>query len=181
MPPALSANAALTGMEVFVDLADLIDVGAEIERKEKEILRLLTANRRQAEETGERELRRARPRRRRARRTRRAEGSGRPTRRRERGDRAFAERRVGQCTSRSHALRGYENAGRGHGTLTASSSRSQFAITVSQPGVRRRILSAMVDFSETVALVSFRANTLSFLWRCRRRLSSCFRSLSDTF
>jgi len=36
-PPKLSANVALTGMEVFVDLADLIDVAAEVERKTQEI------------------------------------------------------------------------------------------------------------------------------------------------
>jgi len=39
-PPKLSANVALTGMEVFVDLADLIDVDAEVERKKQEIVRL---------------------------------------------------------------------------------------------------------------------------------------------
>jgi valyl-tRNA synthetase len=38
--PRLSANVALTGMEVFVDLADLIDVPAEIERKKQEIAKL---------------------------------------------------------------------------------------------------------------------------------------------
>ena len=38
--PTLSANMALAGMEVFVDLADLIDVGAERERTEKEVVRL---------------------------------------------------------------------------------------------------------------------------------------------
>jgi valyl-tRNA synthetase len=36
----LSANVALTGMEVFVDLAELIDVGAELERTQREVLRL---------------------------------------------------------------------------------------------------------------------------------------------
>ncbi len=39
-PPKLSANVALAGMEVFVDLADLIDVGAEVERKEQDMVRL---------------------------------------------------------------------------------------------------------------------------------------------
>ena len=39
-PPELSANTALTGMEVFVDLAGLIDVGAEVERTQREIVRL---------------------------------------------------------------------------------------------------------------------------------------------
>ena len=39
-PPELSANVALTGMEVFVDLADLIDVGAEIARNRQEQVRL---------------------------------------------------------------------------------------------------------------------------------------------
>jgi valyl-tRNA synthetase len=39
-PPELSANVALTGMEVFVDLAELIDVGAEVERKRQEAVRL---------------------------------------------------------------------------------------------------------------------------------------------
>ena len=38
--PKLSANVALTGMEVFVDLADLIDVDAEVERKKQEVVRL---------------------------------------------------------------------------------------------------------------------------------------------
>ena len=38
--PKLSANVALAGMEVFVDLADLIDVGAEVERKKQEMVRL---------------------------------------------------------------------------------------------------------------------------------------------
>jgi valyl-tRNA synthetase len=38
--PALSANVALSGMEVFVDLAELIDVGAEIERKTQEEAKL---------------------------------------------------------------------------------------------------------------------------------------------
>ena len=40
VPPKLSANVALAGMEVFVDLADLIDVGAEVERKKQEMVRL---------------------------------------------------------------------------------------------------------------------------------------------
>ena len=39
-PPALCANVALAGMEVFVDLADLIDVEAETARKQKEVERL---------------------------------------------------------------------------------------------------------------------------------------------
>jgi valyl-tRNA synthetase len=39
-PPPLSANATSSGIEVFVDLADLIDVDAEIARKEKELARL---------------------------------------------------------------------------------------------------------------------------------------------
>ena len=39
-PLELSANVSLTGMEVFVDLADLIDVGAEVERKRQEEVRL---------------------------------------------------------------------------------------------------------------------------------------------
>ena len=38
--PKLSANVALAGMEVFVDLAGLIDVGAEVERNEQEMVRL---------------------------------------------------------------------------------------------------------------------------------------------
>ena len=36
VPPALSANAGVTGIEVFVDLADLIDVEAELARKKQE-------------------------------------------------------------------------------------------------------------------------------------------------
>jgi valyl-tRNA synthetase len=40
-PSQLSANVSLSGMEVYVDLAELIDVGAEVERNEKEILRLV--------------------------------------------------------------------------------------------------------------------------------------------
>ncbi len=39
-PPALSANAASPGLEVFVDLADLIDVEAEIARKRQELEKL---------------------------------------------------------------------------------------------------------------------------------------------
>ncbi len=38
--PALSSHASLPGMEIFVDLADLIDVEAEIARNEKEHARL---------------------------------------------------------------------------------------------------------------------------------------------
>jgi len=38
--PELSANVALTGMEVFVDLAELIDVGVELERMKQEKARL---------------------------------------------------------------------------------------------------------------------------------------------
>ena len=38
--PKLSANVASAGMEVFVDLADLIDVGAEIARNEQNMVRL---------------------------------------------------------------------------------------------------------------------------------------------
>ncbi len=40
LPPELSANVALTGMEVFVDLAELIDVGAELTRNQQEEVRL---------------------------------------------------------------------------------------------------------------------------------------------
>ena len=39
-PPELSANVALSGMEVFVDLAGLIDIDAEIARNSKEVERL---------------------------------------------------------------------------------------------------------------------------------------------
>ena len=39
--PELSANVSLTGMEIFVDLADLIDKGAEIKRNEEEKVRLV--------------------------------------------------------------------------------------------------------------------------------------------
>jgi valyl-tRNA synthetase len=38
--PALAANAVSAGMEVFVDLADLIDVAAEIQRKTSELEKL---------------------------------------------------------------------------------------------------------------------------------------------
>ena len=38
--PELSANVALAGMEVFVDLAGLIDVGAEVQRNEQNMVRL---------------------------------------------------------------------------------------------------------------------------------------------
>lgn len=38
--PEISANAVLSGMEMFVDLADLIDVAAEIDRKKKELEKL---------------------------------------------------------------------------------------------------------------------------------------------
>lgn len=40
IPPALSANTLLSGMEVFVDLEGLIDVGAEIARKKQELEKL---------------------------------------------------------------------------------------------------------------------------------------------
>ena len=39
-PPSLSANVTLPGLDVFVDLADLIDVGAEIEKKKNELEKL---------------------------------------------------------------------------------------------------------------------------------------------
>ena len=39
-PPLLSANAALPGMEVYVDLAEVIDLDAEIARKRQELARL---------------------------------------------------------------------------------------------------------------------------------------------
>jgi len=39
-PPPLTANVALPGAEVLVDLADLIDLGAEIERKKQELTKL---------------------------------------------------------------------------------------------------------------------------------------------
>jgi valyl-tRNA synthetase len=38
--PALSANSTLTGMELFVDLADLIDLDAEIAKKKEELAKL---------------------------------------------------------------------------------------------------------------------------------------------
>lgn len=38
--PALSANVTVSGMEIFVDLADLIDVEAEIARKKQELAKL---------------------------------------------------------------------------------------------------------------------------------------------
>jgi valyl-tRNA synthetase len=52
--PKLAANASLVGMEVFVDLAGLIDVGAEVERNEKEKVRLdglIAAKRKKLENT----------------------------------------------------------------------------------------------------------------------------------
>ncbi|MGQ9575324.1 MAG: valine--tRNA ligase [Thermoguttaceae bacterium] len=39
-PPALAANASLPGIEIFVDLADLIDLEAEIARKQQELANL---------------------------------------------------------------------------------------------------------------------------------------------
>ncbi len=39
-PPGLSANVTLSGIEVYVDLADLIDVEAETRRKQKEVEKL---------------------------------------------------------------------------------------------------------------------------------------------
>jgi valyl-tRNA synthetase len=39
-PPAQAANVVSAGLEVFVDLADLIDVGAEIQRKTQELEKL---------------------------------------------------------------------------------------------------------------------------------------------
>jgi valyl-tRNA synthetase len=38
--PALSANATLPGIEVFVDLADLIDLDAEIAKKKDDLAKL---------------------------------------------------------------------------------------------------------------------------------------------
>lgn len=40
VPPALSSNATTSAMEIYVDVADLIDVPAEIQKKEKEIEKL---------------------------------------------------------------------------------------------------------------------------------------------
>ena len=73
--PKLSANVALAGMEVFVDLADLIDVGAEVERKEQEIVRLEGLHHRQAQEARKRQFCPAGPDSRGGRRAGRAEGS----------------------------------------------------------------------------------------------------------
>lgn len=39
-PPVLSSNATTTSMEVYVDVAELIDIPAEIKRKEKEVEKL---------------------------------------------------------------------------------------------------------------------------------------------
>ena len=38
--PVLSSNAAAPGMEVYVDVAELIDVATEIKKKEKEVEKL---------------------------------------------------------------------------------------------------------------------------------------------
>ena len=59
--PTLSANVALAGMEVFVDLADLIDVGAEIERKRQREASYRRVHQREAQEAGERKLCLTRP------------------------------------------------------------------------------------------------------------------------
>ncbi len=40
VPPALSSNATTSAMEIYVDVADLIDIPAEIQKKEKEIEKL---------------------------------------------------------------------------------------------------------------------------------------------
>ncbi len=40
VPPVLSSNAASMAMEIFVDVAELIDVAAEIKKKEKEVEKL---------------------------------------------------------------------------------------------------------------------------------------------
>jgi valyl-tRNA synthetase len=40
-PPALSAHVTLPGMDVYVDLAELIDVPAEIARKKQEVEKLV--------------------------------------------------------------------------------------------------------------------------------------------
>ena len=39
-PPALSSNATTASLEVYVDVAELIDIPAEISRKEKEVEKL---------------------------------------------------------------------------------------------------------------------------------------------
>ena len=69
-PPALSANVTVPGMEVFVDLAELIDVEAEIARKKQEMEKLAGFIAAKAKETGKQKLRRSRPARSRAKRTR---------------------------------------------------------------------------------------------------------------
>lgn len=51
-PPALSANVTLPGIEVFIDLAELIDIEAEIARKKQELEkleRLIAAKRKKLE------------------------------------------------------------------------------------------------------------------------------------
>ena len=73
--PKLSANVALAGMEVFVDLADLIDVGAEVERNEAGDGPSRRPHRREAQEAGKRQLRPACSGRRGGRRTGGTEGS----------------------------------------------------------------------------------------------------------
>ena len=42
-PPPFSATASVDGMEVFVDMEELIDVAAEISRNENEVARLRKA------------------------------------------------------------------------------------------------------------------------------------------
>ena len=54
-PPALSADVALPGMEIFVDLSDLIDVAAERQRKEQDLAKLdglIAAKRKKLENQG---------------------------------------------------------------------------------------------------------------------------------
>ena len=69
-PPELSANVTLSGMEVYVDLAGLIDIEAEIARKKQEIEKLAGFIAAKEKKLSQRQFRRSRPGRRRAKRTR---------------------------------------------------------------------------------------------------------------
>ena len=82
--PALSANVTLSGMDVYVDLAELIDVPAEIARKKQEVEKLTGFIAAEGKEAHEQEFRRSRPRRGGPKRARQPQGPSRPTRRRAR-------------------------------------------------------------------------------------------------
>ena len=76
--PALSANERLSGMEVYVDLADLIDVPAEIAQRQQEVEKLTGFIAAKEKKLDQRQLRRSGPRRGRSKEAREPERASRP-------------------------------------------------------------------------------------------------------